>query len=85
MSTDNKIVALTAMDTPGGQVTIGDVVVFEHRLNHIRMGTVVAIAAPNNLVLARVICVRYDDNCIMQIRHLPDCTIKNYKITTVIH
>lgn len=84
MSTNDKIVELTAMGTPGGQVKIGDVVAFEHRLNHVRFGTVVAIAAPNNLVLARVFCVRYDEDNIQRIYRKPDCTVKNHMITTVI-
>lgn len=85
MSTNDKIVALTAIETPAGQVKIGDVVVFQHRLNHVRMGVVLAIAAPNNLVLKQVVCVRYDEDNIQRIYRKPDCTIKNYQVSTVIH
>ena len=85
MSTNDKIVALTAIGTPAGQVKIGDIVVFQHRLNHVRIGTVLEIAAPNNLVLKQVVCVRYDEDNIQRIYRKPNCTIKNYQVSTVIH
>lgn len=85
MSTNDKIRQLTAMETPAGRVTIGDVVIFEHRLNHVRMGTVLAIASPNNLVLKQVVCVRYDEDNVQRIYRKPNCTIKNYQVSTVIH
>lgn len=85
MSTNDKISALTAVETPDGQVKIGDVVVFEHRLNHVRMGVVLAIAAPNNLVLKQVVCVRYDEDNVQRIYRKPNCTIKSHQVSTVIH
>lgn len=85
MSTNDKIVALTAMGTSAGQVKIGDIVVFQHRLNNVRMGTVLAIAAPNNLVLKQVVCVRYDGDNIQRIYRKPNCTIKSHQVSTVIH
>lgn len=85
MSTKDKIIELTSMGTPAGKVNIGDVVVFEHRLNHVRLGTILAIAAPNNLVLKQVICVRYDEDNIQRIYRKPNCTIKNHQVSTVIH
>lgn len=86
MSTNDKIVELTAMGTPGGKATIGDVVVFNHKLYHgICCGTVLAIAAPNNLVLKQVFCVRYNQDNVQQVYRQPNCTIKNYMVTSVIH
>lgn len=85
MSTNDKIIKLTSMGTPGGQVNIGDIVVFQHRLNHVRMGTVLAMAAPNNLVLKQVVCVRYDEDNIQRIYREPNCTIKSHQVSTVIH
>lgn len=86
MSTNDKIVGLTSMETPGGKVVIGDIVVFTSSLYHgLCFGVVLAIAAPNNLVLKQVICVRCDDDNAPQVFHQPNCTINNCMVTNVIH
>lgn len=73
----------TSMHTPVGKVNIGDVVAFEHRLNHVRFGTIVGVIAPY-VVLSHVICVRCDEYNKQQVRRLPDCTIKDTKINNIL-